>query len=211
MIPNQPYVHQTASMPDYYQQNLMSPNEAELKKRAESEKAPITHSHWYADLSHMHDLHYMHDVHLMHDIHHMHDYHHMDDFHMMDHYHHMDDLHMMDHYHHMDDFHMMDHYHHMDGLHMMDHYHHMDGLHPAMHESWDPHMHMHMDPHMHMDYHHPHDGWELESIDYHHAWFHPYDHPHHPHHMHHMHHPVSYPVMHYPIGRSQQDQQGQPK
>ncbi|MDQ8733940.1 hypothetical protein [Paenibacillus sp. LHD-38] len=178
MIPNRPFVQQTATaaMPEYYQQNLTSPNQAEINKPAKSENAPKTHCHCCVDLSHMEDFHYMDDFHHMHDHHHMHDYHHMHDFHHMHDYHHMHDFHPMDHYHPMHDFH------------------------PAMQGSWDP--------HMHGDHHHPHEGWEFTSIDYHHESFHPYVHPHHMHHMHYMHHPICYPVVCYPADK---DQKGQPR
>jgi hypothetical protein len=85
----------------------------------------------------------------------------------------MDDYHpMMDHFHlMMDDFHpMMDHFDPM-----------MDHFDPMMHEMWDE--------HMFFDHHHYHDGWELTTLDYHHAWFHPIMHMHH--HLHHFTSPVA--------------------
>jgi len=107
------------------------------------------------------------DLSQMHHNPYMHDFHHMHDFHPM-----MDDFHHMHHFHHMmDDFHPM-----------------MDDYHPMMHEMWDD--------HMYYDHHHPHDGWELTTLDYHHAWFHPMMH-HHPHH-------VCFPVTCHPTGELQQ-------
>lgn len=109
------------------------------------------------------------DLSQMHHYPYMHDFH---DFHHMHHFHPMmDDFHPM-----MDDFHHMHHFHHM-----------MDDYHPMMHEMWDE--------HMHYDHHHPHDGWELSTLDYHHAWFHPMMH-HHPHH-------VCFPVTCQPAGELQ--------
>jgi hypothetical protein len=90
MIPNQPYVQQTAAMPEYYQQNLASPNQANISKPVESEKAGAAkaHCHVCMDMSHMHDFHYLHDFHHMHAYPYM-----MHDFHPMAHYHPMYDFH----------------------------------------------------------------------------------------------------------------------
>lgn len=102
------------------------------------------------------------------------------------------DLSLMHHYPYMHDFHDFHHMHHfhpmMEDFHHMHHFHHMmDDYHPMMHEMWDE--------HMHYDHHHPHDGWELSTLDYHHAWFHPMMH-HHPHH-------VCFPVTCQPAGELQ--------
>jgi len=187
MIPNQPYVQQTAVMPDYYQQNLMSPNQAEINKPAENVTAPMTHYNCCVDVSHMHHFHDMHGFHHMLDYHHMHDVHPYSMHESWDpHMHESWDPHMHEswdpHMHGSWDPHMH------------------ESWDPHMHGSWDPHMHGSWDPHMHDD---PHDGWEMTSMDYHHEWFH----PHHMHHMHYMHHPMCYPVVCYP---AEKEQKGKP-
>ncbi|WP_042161513.1 hypothetical protein [Paenibacillus gorillae] len=75
------------------------------------------------------------------------------------------------------DFSQMHQFPHMFDYHYMHHYHPMmDDYHPMMHEMWDDHM-------LH-DYHH--DGWEIETLDYHHTWIYPTMHVHH-----HLHYPVT--------------------
>jgi len=124
MIPNQPYLQQTAVMPDYYQQNLMSSNQAEINKPAENVTAPMTHYNCCVDLSHMHHFHDMHGFHHMLDYHHMHDFHpyYMHEFdHQMhdDHYDPHDgwDMTSMDYHHEW--FHPYDHPHHPYHMHYM--------------------------------------------------------------------------------------------
>lgn len=89
------------------------------------------------------------------------------------------DLSHLHNFHHMHEMHAMHGMHPMHGFDHMDDFHHMDGYHPMMHE-YHPMEHEMWDDHMHYDHHHPHDGWEFSSINYHHAWFHPMMH-HHPH------------------------------
>jgi hypothetical protein len=132
MIPNQPYVQQSAVMPDYYQQMQSSNSQPEINKPIESENTEKSQCHCCVDLSQLHHFHYMHHFHPMYDFHHMHDFHPMHDFHAMNDFHHMNDFHPM------------------------------HDFHPDMHEEWDPHMYDDHHHHPHeggweyssIDYHH---------------------------------------------------------
>ncbi|WP_424765657.1 hypothetical protein [Paenibacillus sp. sgz302251] len=128
MIQNQPYIQQSAVMPELYPQMQMSQKQQVMGMQAENEQTAVTYYQCCVDLSHMHDFHHMH-----HDLHDMHDFHPM-----------------------------------------------------MQHDLWDPHMYY---GHHH---HHPVDGWEYSTLDYHHAWVHPW-----------MHHHVCFPVTCHPTGEQQ--------
>ncbi|TCM88576.1 hypothetical protein EV294_11542 [Paenibacillus sp. BK033] len=157
MISNQPYTPQSAVKPDYYQQMKSSPNQANWGPQV-MQSSP-NQANWSPQMQSSPSQSNW-GPQAIHEQPVLPSHHYDVDSNHMHHFPYM-----------YDDFHYMHYYHPM----MHDYYPMMHDYHPMMHEMWDDHMH----------YDHHHDGWELETLDYHHAWFHPIMHVHH-----HLHHPV---------------------